>query len=71
MSPPPPPPPPPPPHPPTPPPTDVPKYHNAGIWSTDQKILCFMLKKNIKQLKIQDSNIVYSVEIQIFIFTSL
>ena len=24
--------------------TDVPKYHNAGIWSTDQKILRFMFK---------------------------
>ena len=24
--------------------TDVPKYHNAGIWSTDEKILRFMFK---------------------------
>ena len=24
--------------------TDVPKYHNAGIWSTDQNILRFMFK---------------------------
>ena len=24
--------------------TDVPKYHNAGIWSTDLKILRFMFK---------------------------